>query len=312
MSKILIVDDDVDLAELVKTKLGVEGHEVFMVHQGDTAFDYAKQVQPDISILDIMLPGATGYQICRRMRKDPQLYRSAIMILTALGEEPEVLHGMEQGADDYLSKPFKLDRLVDKINSLQELLVTINTVSPITRLPGTDAVKREINHILARGQGMAAVYIDMVGFKPFCASRGTNGQQQALGFMSNLLNKLKRTLSLYESFFAHMGGEHFVVVLKLDDRERFTTVLTETFDKEVLELYSQQEISQKHIVARDRTGKEVKCPLMSLAVGVAHNQFRQYKNANKVFEVLAQVRRMAQPTKGASSVVFMDRRKMDR
>lgn len=312
MSKILIVDDDVDLAELVKTKLSAEGHEVYMVHKGDTAFDYAKQVKPDISILDVMLPGATGYQICRRMRKDPELYKSAVMILTALGEEPEVLHGLEQGADDYLSKPFKLDRLMAKISSLQELLVKINTLSPITRLPGTEAVKREINHLLARGAGVAAIYIDMVGFKPYCAARGRQGQKQALTFMSNLLMQLKRNLSLYESYFAHLGGEHFVAVLKLDDRERFTSVLAETFDKEVLELYSQEEIDQKYITARDRTGKKVKCPLMSLSVGVAHNQFRHYKNANKVFEVLAQVRQMAQPTKGATSVVFVDRRKMDR
>lgn len=312
MSKILVVDDDMDLAELVKTKLSSEGHQVFMIHKGDGAFDYAKQVKPDISILDIMLPGVTGYQICRRMRKDPELYKSAIMILTALGEEPEVLHGLEQGADDYLAKPFKLDRLMDKISSLEDLLVGIKTMNPITNLPGTDAVKRELNHLLARGTAIAAVYIDMVGFKPYCASRGTDGPKQVLDFMGNILTTLKKNLGLYESFISHLGGEHFVVVLKLEDFERFTTVLTETFDRDVSQLYSQQEINNKFIIAKDRTGREVKCPLMSLSIGVAHNQYRQYKSAKKVFEVLAQVRQKAQPTQGASSVIFVDRRRTDR
>ena len=115
MSRILVVDDDMDLAELVKTKLSSDGHEVFTIHTGDGAFEMAKQVKPDICILDIMLPGATGYQICRRIRKDPELYKGSILILTALGEEPEMLHGLEQGADDYLAKP--LDRKSTRLNS---------------------------------------------------------------------------------------------------------------------------------------------------------------------------------------------------
>ncbi|HOS03851.1 MAG TPA: response regulator, partial [Candidatus Hydrogenedentes bacterium] len=156
MSKILLVDDDVDLAELVKTKLAAEGHQVMTIHSGEGAFELAKQVKPHIALLDIMLPGVTGYQICRRIRKDPELYRTAILILTALGEEPEVLHGLEQGADDYLAKPFKLDYLMEKIQSLNTLLESIERRNPVTQLPGTDAIKREINHRLARGMAIAA------------------------------------------------------------------------------------------------------------------------------------------------------------
>ena len=113
MSRILIVDDDVDLAELIRTKLTAEGHQGYVINTGEGAFEYAKKVKPEICILDIMLPGVTGYQICRKLRRDPELYKMAILILTALGEEPEILHGLEQGADDYLVKPFKLERLME-------------------------------------------------------------------------------------------------------------------------------------------------------------------------------------------------------
>ena len=100
MSRILVIDDDVDLAKVVKDSLSVQGHEVHSIHTGTGAFELAKQIKPEIALLDIMLPGITGYQVCRSIRKDPELYRMAILILTALGEEPEVLHGLEQGADD--------------------------------------------------------------------------------------------------------------------------------------------------------------------------------------------------------------------
>ena len=311
MSKILLVDDDIDLAELVKTKLTAEGHEAFTINTGEGAFELAKQTKPDIAILDIMLPGVTGYQICRRLRKDPELYKIAILILTALGEEPEILHGLEQGADDYLVKPFKLDRLMDKIAALNALLQASNTRNPFTGLPGTDAVKREINHRLARSTPIAACYIDAVGFKPYCASRGPEGQQKALAFLARLLTSLTRDMGIYESFVSHMGGEHFVVLLNLEDHERFCGALLDTFDHHsIQQLYTAQEVSQGYLMATDKRGREVRCPLMALSVGVAHTRFRQYKSAKKMFEVLAQTRQMAQPE--GKSTLFVDRRRADR
>ena len=311
MSRILLVDDDVDLAELIKTKLNAEGHDTHVINTGDGAFEFAKKVKPDISILDIMLPGVTGYQICRRMRKDPELYKHAILVLTALGEEPEILHGLEQGADDYLVKPFKLERLMDKIASLNTLTASLGNRNRVTNLPGTDSVKREINHLLARDSAIAVVYIDMIGYKAYCASRGPEGQQRALEFMSKSLISLTRDMGFYESFVAHMGGEHFVVSLKLEDHERFTTNLCEQFDQKVQTLYTADEVAKGYIKAIDRQKKEVRCKLMALSVGVSHTQFRYFKSAKKVFEVLAQVRQMAHPQDGHSAV-FVDRRRSDR
>lgn len=310
MSRILLVDDDVDLAELIKTKLENEGHQVSSIHSGDGAFELAKQVKPEITILDIMLPGATGYQICRQLRKDPELYGSGILILTALGEEPEIMHGLEQGADDYLVKPFKLEKLMEKLGSMSTLLSAVKERNPATNLPGTDAIKREINHRLARGASMAACYIDIAHFKPYCAVYGKEGQQKALQFMAKLLTSLTKGIGIYESFIGHMGGEHFVVVLNLEDYERFCKSLAEEFDNRVRELYSQKEADKGYIVAKDKTGKEAKYPLMALAIGVAHNKHRSYKSAKKVFEILAQVRQMAQPDN--TSTMFVDRRTSDR
>lgn len=311
MSKILLVDDDVDLAELIQTKLAAEGHQVAVINTGEGAFEYAKQIKPDICVLDIMLPGTTGYQICRKLRRDPELYRVAILILTALGEEPEILHGIEQGADDYLVKPFKLDRLMDKLASLNALLQSIDTRNRVTNLPGTDAIKREINHQLARGTAIAAVYIDIIGFKQYAQHRGMEGMNQALEFMSKMLIGLTRDMGIYECFLAHMGGEHFVVLLKLEDHDRFVNSLIATFDHNVKKLYASNEVERGYIVVADKKGEESRCPLMRLSIGVAHTQYRHFKSAKKMFEVLAQVRQMAQPRSG-TSVAFVDRRRTDR
>ncbi len=310
MSKILIVDDDVDLAELLRTKLNDEGNEVRIIHSGEGAFELAKDFKPDMAILDIMLPGVTGYQICRRLRKDPELYKIGILILTALGEEPEVQHGLEQGADDFLAKPFKLDHLIEKIAGLNALRDSIDRRNPVTNLPGTEAIKREINHKLARGMAIAACYIDIVGFKAYCAAYGQQGQKRALEYMSQTLVKLVRNIGLYECFVAHLGGEHFVVLVNLGDYERFCSTLMQTFDTTVGQLYSAKEVQRGFVAATDRKGNEAKFPLMQLSIGVAHTQFRHFKSAKKMFEVLAQTRQMAKPN--GKSVVFVDRRHADR
>ena len=310
MSKILLVDDDVDLAELLKTKLSSEGHEVVVTNTGDGAFELAKKVKPDIALLDIMLPGVTGYQICRRIRKDPELYSMGVLMLTALGEEPEVLHGLEQGADDYIVKPFKLERLVEKLGFLDGLLASVEGRNKVTNLPGTDAMKREVNHRLARGITIAVCYIDISNFKAFCAAKPRNGQIQALQFLAKTLKGLIRSMGIYESFLSHMGGEHFVVLLNCEDYERFCSTLAETFDRQVKELYTPEEAAQGYVMARDKKGREGKYPLMALSVGVAHNEFREYKSAKNVFETLAQLRQMSQPE--SKSVVTVDRRRSDR
>lgn len=310
MSRIFLVDDDQDLSDLLKAKLASHGHEIHTYYSGDGAFEAAKRVKPEIIILDIMLPGVTGYHICRRIRKDPELYRVPILLLTALGEEPEIMHGLDQGADDYISKPFRLEHLAEKITLMKELMESIDQRNPITDLPGTEAIKREINHRLARGMAISACYIDMIGFKPYCSVYGQEGQKRALDFMAKMLKHLARTMGVYECFIAHLGGEHFVVLLNLEDYERFCSTLIQTFDRNVKQLYSAQEASNGYILATDKRGRETRCPLMALSIGVAHNQFRHFKNAQKMFEVLAQARQMAQPN--GKSVMFVDRRKADR
>ncbi len=310
MSKILVVDDDMDLAELVRTKLASEGHKVHTINTGEGAFETAKKFKPEIAILDIMLPGVTGYQICRKMRKDPELYPIAILLLTALGEEPEIQHGLEQGADDYLVKPFKLDKLMEKLGFLDNLLKSSASQNPITHLAGTDAFKRQVNHRLARDITIAACYIHMEGFKAYSASRGPQKQEEALKFMAKHLGGLIGSMGIYESFVAHMGGEHFVVLLNFEDCERFCKTLAETFDDKVKQLYTAEEIEKGFIVASDKKGKKGQYFLMALAIGVAHNQYREFKSAKKILEVLTQVRQKAHPE--GKSVVFVDRRRAAR
>lgn len=310
MSKILLVDDDVDLAELIRTKLDSQGHEVVVVNHGEGAFEMAKQVKPDIALLDIMLPGVTGFQICRKIRMDPELYTISILLLTALGDEPEMLHGLEQGADDYLTKPFKLEKLIEKVNHLGILCESIPKRNTVTNFPGMEAIRREVNHRLARSIKLAVCYIDLTHFNPYCALKGKEGQTKALEFLSKLVVSVRTGMGIYESFVSHPGGASFAILLNSEDYERFCNGLIDAFDQKVNELYTPDEVSRGYIIARNRRGETGNYPLMSLFIGVAHNENREYKNAKKLFDVLGQIQQI--PREKEESAFFVDRRTADR
>ena len=114
-SRILVVDDEPDLVELVRHHLVREHYEVVTAGDGETALAEARRKLPDLVVLDLMLPGIDGLEVCRRLRADPRTEHIPIVMLTAKGEESDAVIGLSQGADDYVRKPFGIKELVARI-----------------------------------------------------------------------------------------------------------------------------------------------------------------------------------------------------
>ena len=106
MSRILVVEDDADIASLIVHYLAPAGHEAEVVANGSDALPAARRRPPDLIILDRMLPGLDGLEICRALRADADLAAVPILMLTARAEELDRIAGFETGADDYVTKPF--------------------------------------------------------------------------------------------------------------------------------------------------------------------------------------------------------------
>ncbi|MFZ3173115.1 MAG: response regulator transcription factor [Carboxydocellales bacterium] len=112
MPKILVVDDEAHIVELVKFNLEKEGYHVEVATDGISAVEKAQRIIPDLMILDIMLPGMTGLEVCRTLHKSPSTENIPIIMLTAKSEELDKVLGLELGADDYITKPFSPRELV--------------------------------------------------------------------------------------------------------------------------------------------------------------------------------------------------------
>jgi two-component system phosphate regulon response regulator PhoB len=116
--KILVVDDEEDLLELVRYTLAKEGHSITCVDTGEKAIDSVQRKLPDLIVLDLMLPGIDGLEVCRRLKRDSKTREVPIIMLTAKSEERDVITGLDGGADDYITKPFSPRVLLARVKSL--------------------------------------------------------------------------------------------------------------------------------------------------------------------------------------------------
>jgi two-component system phosphate regulon response regulator PhoB len=117
-ANILIVEDEEPLTTLLRYNLEAEGYEVDTVGRGDDADTRLKETAPDLVVLDWMLPGLSGIELCRRLRARPETRTLPIIMLTARGEESERVRGLATGADDYIVKPFSVPELLARIRAL--------------------------------------------------------------------------------------------------------------------------------------------------------------------------------------------------
>jgi two-component system, OmpR family, alkaline phosphatase synthesis response regulator PhoP len=114
--RILIADDEDNIRELVRASLEDEGYELFEARDGEEAVAVAKKIKPDLIVLDVMMPGKVGYQVCEEVKADPATRHAYVIFLSARGRPVAEMTGKLRGGDEYLTKPFDPLELVRRVN----------------------------------------------------------------------------------------------------------------------------------------------------------------------------------------------------
>ncbi len=116
--RVLIVDDEENIVELLKFNLELKGYEIEYAYDGEEALKKAKEIKPSLILLDLMLPVISGTEVCRKIREDDELKDTPIIMLTAKNMEKDKIYGLELGADDYITKPFSIKELMARIKAV--------------------------------------------------------------------------------------------------------------------------------------------------------------------------------------------------
>lgn len=172
--QILIADDEPDILEIISYNLSREGYEVYTARDGNEAIERARQLHPDLIILDIMMPRKTGVEVCQFLRSQPMFQDTLIIFLTALSDEASQIRGLETGADDYVSKPISPKVLVSRVNalfrrvntretgkSIQVGNITIDPVRFVVTINGQDVVlaKKEFELLYLLASRIGRVFL---------------------------------------------------------------------------------------------------------------------------------------------------------
>jgi two-component system phosphate regulon response regulator PhoB len=130
---VLVIDDEAELLKLLDYNLTRAGYAVLTARDGDKGLESARRHVPDLVILDVMMPGLDGWEVCKRLRADPATASIPLLMLTAKGGESDRVLGLELGADDYVTKPFGINELLARVKSLMRRAETRSNASDVVR-----------------------------------------------------------------------------------------------------------------------------------------------------------------------------------
>lgn len=303
----LVIDDDRPLCNLVAEALLAEDLEVFQAHDGAEGLSLARRERPDLIILDVMMPVMSGYEVCRSLRSSFLTANIPVIMLTALGDPMEKVRGMAEGADDYLTKPFHPHELRSRvITHLRRSERDIQT-SPLTRLPGNLAVERALRERIAEQKPFAVCCIDLDNFKPYNDKYGFFAGDQVLRMLSEIIVGAVLERGAEEDFIGHEGGDDFVVVTAPERVEAICQAVIERFDAAIPHAYDEEDRKRAYILSRDRQGRILHFPLLTVSISVVTNVQRRLVHPGQIAYIAAQVMRYVKAKEG-SNYAF-DRRK---
>lgn len=206
---------------MVRAVLTASGHEVELVEDGQTALAAIQVREPELLILDVMMPNLNGFEVCRAVKSNPFLARIPVLMLTAESRIERKVDGFEAGADDYLAKPFDPRELRARVSALLRLVRREADRNPTSGLPGGRTIEEQILQRVRRRVPFTVCYLDIDHFKPFADTFGFAAADAVIrGLGVAILDAVAAatgTMTWVDAcdapdFVGHVGGDDFLVV----------------------------------------------------------------------------------------------------
>jgi DNA-binding response OmpR family regulator len=295
---IVIVEDDRDLGSIIYHRLRKAGYQCLLIADSTKAFPLIKHKKPDLVILDIMMPQVSGFDLCRQIRRDPLVFMTPVLMVSALDGDPEVKHALHQGADDYLVKPFDSGTLFAKVKSVLEKQARIMKKSSLTGFHGVDYIKRVITNRLFRNEVVAACYVTLTHFAPYAKAYSSEKRDEAVGLLATILVEVARDSGVFEFSIAHLGGADFLALLSVKDCERYADEVVLRFRNRRTSLSNGVDLDRGMIEINADGGGIASYPLMSAAVGAVTNESICFQDSTQMVKVAGEVNKRAQQQQG--------------
>lgn len=291
-ARILIVEDDFDISNMLRIYFTGQGYDVDTALAGPEALDKTRQGLPHLIVLDIMLPGMDGYEVCRTLRKQTRTSHIPVIFLTQKDERSDKLQGLELGADDYITKPFDIEELKLRVQNAIARSERESLTDPRSGLPSGRLIEDQLRRIIRRDD-WELMDIRISAYEPFKEAYGFVAGDDLLRFTAMVMGEVIDELGTPNDFIGHPGGDNFIIITSLSHGTAIREKLIARFGDEVLTHYNFMDREQGFLLATKEGGEPQKYPLMQLSIGHVNPVEYQFADIREITELAAEARRKA-------------------
>ena len=297
--RVMIVDDDPFIRQLVARILADSNYQVIEASSGAEGLAKAETEQPDLILLDLNMPGMDGYEACKRMRQLPTTANVPIVILSAMDQLDEKVHGFRVGADDYITKPIDSRELFLRIEAHLRRSVREMGSSPLTGLPGNPMIEQIIGVRLQNQEPIAVLYVDLDNFKAFNDAYGWIQGDRVIKALAAILRAAVQQCGKKDDFVGHIGGDDFIVLSTPECASAIADQIIAEFDKAIPLYYAEEARTRGYLIAKDRRGRPFRAPIATVAVAIVTNKDRGLQTPTQISSLAAEVKKYVKSHPGS-------------
>ena len=300
-SRVLVIDDDEAAARLASMTMELEGYEVFVASDGEAGLALARELRPRLVLLDMMMPGISGLEVCTALREDPTTATTTILFLTARTLPADRLAAAVSGADDYITKPFDLEELRVRATAALRRADALRDVSPLTRLPGNNQILARLGVQLSESpQRFALIHADLDNFKAYNDRYGFVRGDEAICATADVLARAIGAHATSPRFLGHVGGDDFAMIAAPESAEALADAVVAAFDSRSPAMHTRADRQRGFITTTGRDGTDRRHPLLSLSLGIATTAVRQFSSVHEIAAVASEVKTKAKGEPGST------------
>ena len=288
--RILVVEDDFDISNMLRIYFQSQGYEVSVAPRGGDALEMCRQQLPHVVVLDIMLPDIDGYEVCTQLRGNLRTSHIPIIFLTQKDERSDKIHGLELGADDYITKPFDVEELKLRVKNAMSRATYESLTNPTTGLPSAKMIEEQLRNLMRREE-WGVLYIGITRLEAFSDVYGFVAADEVLRFAAMVMSETVDALGTPNDFIGHIGGDDFIIITEKNLAGAIREDLIRRFGEGVGTHYDFIARQRGHIVVRDDDGGEKQVGFMELAVGVVTSDQGPFTDIREITEDAAAARR---------------------
>jgi len=290
--RILVVEDDFDISNMLQLYFKSQGYEVYVAPRGGVALEMTRQKMPNVIVLDIMLPDIDGYEVCRLLRTNLRTSHIPIIFLTQKDERSDKIHGLELGADDYITKPFDVEELRLRVRNTIKSAEIAALTSPSTGLASGRLIEQQLRELM-RKDDWGILYIGITGLDAFNEVYGFVAGEEVLRFTGMLLNEVIEEMGTPDDFIGHIGGDDFIIVTRKELTEPLRAEIIKRFSENVGTHYDFMTRMQGYLTTQSDQGEDIQVDLMNLHVGGLSADDGPFTDIREITEAAAEARRAA-------------------